>query len=171
MRRQGLMFLRYMSLLVIGAFVSFTTWTYSFLLLLTIHPINFLLSLTYTTDLIGNSLLIQGYNIQIIPACVAVSAYFLLLILNLTTPMPVKIRVKSLIFSLLALLLVNILRIYMLSLMFLNNATSFEIVHKLFWYILSTVFVVAIWFLTIYLFKIKEIPAYSDIKYLIKSLK
>jgi len=170
-KKQALLFLRYLLILVIGLISAFTTWFYEFLLILTIHPVNFLLNLGYSTVLVGNTITIGTDIIEIIPACVAVSAYFLLLILNLTTPMGLKTRFKSLLFSLLALLIVNILRIHLLSLMFLNNAASFEIIHKLFWYILSTVFVVAIWFITVYLFKIKEIPAYSDIKYLLKTIK
>ena len=118
-KKQITIFLRYITLLVFGAILSFTTLFYDSLLILTIYPVNFLLNLSYSSVVIGNIISIQDYSIQIIPACVSVSDYFLLLILNITTSMSIKTRIKSLIFSLLALLLVNILRIYILSLMLL----------------------------------------------------
>ena len=109
--------------------------------------------------------------IQIIPACVAGSAYLLLLILNLSTPMKIKKRIKSILFSIILLFILNILRIFFLTILLVNDFQFFDFTHKLFWYMLSTVFVVGIWLLTTKIFSIKEIPAHSDIKYLIKNIK
>ena len=48
---------------------------------LTIYPVYFLLSLFLDTSLIGNIILIGEFPIELIPACIAGSAYYLLLIL------------------------------------------------------------------------------------------
>jgi exosortase/archaeosortase family protein len=112
----------------------------------------------------GNILIIADVGIELVNACVAGSAYYLLLILNLATPMKLKKRAYSIMFSFLCLLVLNILRIFVFSVLFLNDFSFFDTAHKLFWYGLSTVFVVAIWFLTVKLFRIKEIPVYSDVR-------
>ena len=39
------------------------------------------------------------------------------------------------------------------------------------WYLGSTLFVIGIWFIEVKLFKIKEIPIYSDIKFLYLNLR
>jgi hypothetical protein len=44
----------------------------------------------------------------------------------------------------------------------------FDIAHKFLWVIGSVIFVVGIWFITLKLFKIEEIPFYSDLSYLLK---
>ena len=63
-----------------------------------------------------------------------------------------------------SLLLMNIIRIFTLSVIFMSGASWFDITHKLFWYFGSIVFVVGIWFIEVKFFKIKEIPFYSDVK-------
>ena len=108
--------------------------------------------------------------IEIVPACVAGSAYYLLLVLNLSI-LKIKLsdRLKMISLSFLALFIINVLRIFILSTMLLSNFTLFVISHKIFWYLLSTVFVVGIWFWEVKLFKIKEIPFFSDFKFLYKN--
>ncbi|MDD5193438.1 MAG: pacearchaeosortase [Candidatus Nanoarchaeia archaeon] len=113
----------------------------------------------------------SGVLIEIIPACIAGSAYILLLILNLTTSMKIKKRILSILFSFLLLFIINILRISFLSILYYNNFLFFELTHRLTWYFLSTIFVVGIWFLTAKIFAIKEIPVYSDIVSVIKFIK
>jgi len=153
--------LRYSILLVLGIFLSVF---YTLLLPLTLWPVYFLLNLFYDVSLTGNILLISGAEIEIIGACVAGSAYYLLLILNLTTSMKPKQRFHSILFSFSSLLVLNILRILFLSILYLENFSFFDFTHKLFWYFISIIFVVGIWFLTVRIFKIKNIPIYSDIK-------
>ena len=126
--------------------------------------------------LVGNTFQIfNEFFIEIIPACIAGSAYYLLFILNLSTPkIKIKKRIKMLLFSFAFLLGLNILRILILSLIFVylpSTSNLFDITHKLFWYFGTTIFVVLIWFIEVKTFKIKEIPIYSDIKYLYKNLR
>jgi len=126
--------------------------------------------------LVGNTFQISNeFFIEIINACVAGSAYYLLFILNLSTPkIKIKKRIKMLLFSFAFLLGLNILRILILSLIFVylpSTSNLFDITHKLFWYFGTTIFVVLIWFIEVKTFKIKEIPVYSDIKFLYKEIK
>ena len=132
---------------------------------LTIYPVFFLLSLFFNATLINNLIILENFlPIEIIPACVAGSAYYLLLILNLAIPMQLNKRLKLLAFSFLSLLIINILRIFFLSIVFASGTSLFDITHELFWYFGSIVFVVGIWFAGVKIFKIKEIPFYSDLK-------
>jgi len=153
-------FFRYFILLILGLgnlFIFYVIFTP-----LTIYPVKFILSLFYLLELSGNSLIVNGYTIQLIEACIAGAAYYLLTILNLATPMPSKKRLYSLVFSFTILLFLNISRIVILSILFVNNSAYFDFSHKFFWYWLSTIFVVVIWFLTVYKFQIENIPLYSD---------
>ena len=156
-------FIRYLILILVGIpnlwifYLIFTP--------LTVYPVYFILNLFFDASLFGNLILLnKSLPIEIIKACVAGSAYYLLLILNLSIPMEIKKRAKILLFSFSSLLVLNILRILLLSLLFASGASSFDITHKLFWYLGSTIFVVGIWFAGIKIFKIKEIPFYSDLK-------
>jgi hypothetical protein len=55
--------------------------------------------------------------------------------------------------------------------MFLNNSAWFDITHKLFWFVLSIIFVALIWILTIKVFRIREVPVYSDVAFILKKIK
>ena len=139
---------------------------------LTIYPVYFLLNLFFDVSLMQDIVLINEIPIELIGACIAGSAYYLLSILNLSTPkIKLQKRVKMIFLSFGVLLILNILRIFFLSLVFISGSSSFDIAHKLFWYTGSIIFVVGIWFAEVKLFKIKEIPFYSDIKFLYKQSK
>jgi len=161
-------YIRYIILLILGVFISIF---YKIFFPLTIYPVYFILNLFYSVSIAGKMLVFAEGGIEIINACVAGSAYYLLLILNLTTKIKLKKRIYSILFSISSLLILNILRILFLSILYLNNSVFFDITHKIFWYTLSILFVVAIWFLTVHIFKIKNIPIYSDFKNLKKQLK
>jgi len=151
---------RYLFLLVLGLGELFIIYEIS--APLTIYPTYYLLKIFYTIQLSGISLIVGSRTIQIVEACVAPAAYYLLLILNLSTPMNASKRFYSIFFSLILLLALNIIRIVTLSILFISNSAAFDVSHKLLWYGLSTIFVVGIWFLTVYIYKIKEIPFYTD---------
>lgn len=154
--------------LVLLAFGLLSGLLYLVFFYLTIFPSYFLLKLFYDASLNGNILNVAGFEISIVSACVAGSAYYLLLILNLTTAMSRKQRIFSLLFSLLLLLAANVVRIVIFSALLVRNYAYFDIVHRLFWYFMSIFLVVAIWFLTAWLFKIERIPLYSDLRELLK---
>ncbi|MFW9873990.1 MAG: pacearchaeosortase [Candidatus Thorarchaeota archaeon] len=160
-------FIRYLILIII-ALPNF--WLFYLIFTpLTLYPVYFLLSLFFDTSLMQNIILINDLPIELIPACIAGAAYYLLLILNISVPkIKFKKRIKMISFSFLSLLILNILRIFILSLVFLSGNSFFNIAHRLFWYLGSTLFVVGIWFAEVKIFKIKEIPVYSDLKFLYK---
>ena len=133
---------------------------------LTTYPVGFLLSLIYNVQMSSGTILIGNLAlIEIIGACIAGSAYYFIFILNLSVPnVNWKKRTWMVVFSFAVFLIINILRIFLLSIMFVSGSTFFDITHKVFWYLGSTLFVILIWFLEVKLFKIKDIPFYSDIK-------
>lgn len=134
---------------------------------LTIYPLYFLLNIFFSASIAGNIIIADGASIEIINACIAGSAFYLLLVLNLSTPkIKLKKRVLILLFDYSILLAFNIIRIFLLSILLVNNSAFFDITHKIFWYALSIIFVFLIWIFTIKIFKIKEVPFVSDIKLL-----
>lgn len=163
-------FLRYFAILFAGLnslyffYVLFTPITLSFL-----EPT---LKLLFEASLKGTTFYIQGFNIEIIKACIAGSAYYLLFALNLALPnIELKKRTKIVLFSFGAFLLANVLRItFLFYLISTYSFSVFDITHKISWYSINILLVVGIWFLNVYLFKIKSIPFYSDFSYLL-SLK
>jgi exosortase/archaeosortase family protein len=139
---------------------------------LTIYPVYWITKLFTDVSLNGNILSMGKYTIELIGACIAGSAYYLLVILNLSTPnIKFKKRICMIFSSFLIFLFFNLLRILILILLFSNDFNFFDITHKIFWYALSTILVLAIWFFEIKMFKIKEIPIYTDLKYLYRQRK
>ncbi|MCK4553164.1 pacearchaeosortase [Candidatus Pacearchaeota archaeon] len=137
---------------------------------LTIYPVYFLISLFFEPSLMGNIILVNKIPIEIIPACISGSAYYLLFILNLSTPnIRIKKRIKMIFLAFASLLILNILRIFLLSMMLITGSVWFGITHMFFWYVLSVVFVLGIWFLEVKFFRIKQIPFYSDLKFIYKN--
>ncbi|MFA4952946.1 MAG: pacearchaeosortase [Candidatus Pacearchaeota archaeon] len=137
---------------------------------LTIYPVYFFLRIFFDVSLYGNILYFPNFPpVQIINACIAGAAYYLLLILNLSTPkIKIEKRIKMIFYSFISFLLLNVFRIFILVLLLNSNFAFFDLTHKLFWYFLSTIFVVGIWFFQVKIYKIKEIPFYSDLKYIYK---
>jgi len=169
-------FLRYLIILLFGLGNLFIF--YAILTPLTVYPVYYLLKLFYITGLNNTSIYIGAHGffnsshiVEIIPACVAGSAYYLLFILNMATEMNFKKRIYSLIYSFVFLLILNIARIIILVILFVNGSSYFEITHKIFWYSLSVIFVVLIWFSETKLFKIKNIPVYSDFARIKKEIR
>lgn len=148
-------------------------WIFYFIFTsLTIYPIYFLANLFFEeVSLLGEIVFINGVAIEFIRACIAGSAYYLLLILNLSTPnINLKKRIAMILISFATLLIINIIRIFLLILIYFYGFAFFDITHKFFWYFMSTIFVISIWFVEVRYFKIKEIPFYSDLKYLYKKI-
>jgi exosortase/archaeosortase family protein len=167
--RPWFILLRYIILLIL-LLCSFLV--YKLLSPLTVYCSAYLLKLFYNVSVHKNFIIINNsLFIEIISACVAGAAYLLLLILNLSVPMNPKKRVYSILFSILVLFVLNIIRVAFLSVLLMSNFIFFDIAHKIFWYALSTLFVVGIWFLSVRIFSIKEIPVYSDLKYMVGLVK
>ena len=162
-------FIRYIILIAVafpGLWIFYTIFTP-----LTIYPVYFFLKIFFGASLIsGNIILVnQSISIEIIKACVAGSAYYLLFVLNMSIPkIKPRRRFNMILFSFGIFLAINLLRIFILSILAISGASFFDITHRLFWYFFSTLFVILIWFAEVKYFKIKEIPFYSDLKFLYK---
>lgn len=173
----GGLLIRYFILLILGISGA---WIFYFIFTpLTIYPTYAILNLFYDATLHYGTKTIFIFlshlafeRIELINACIAGSAYYLLTILNLSTPkIEIKKRIKILVISFASLLLINIFRIVLLSKLVVNGSDLFGIVHSLFWYLGNIVFVLVIWFSLVRIYNIKEIPVYSDLKSLLKLRK
>ena len=164
-------FFRY-TIMILVAIPNF--WIFYFIFApLTIYPIYFILGLFFEVTLYQNIILVsKQFSIEFIDACIAGTAYYLLFILNISTPnITLKKRTKMILFSFAVFLIINLIRILILSLLFINGSSFFDVTHKVFWYLGNLVFVAAIWFTEVKLFKIKEIPFYTDIKFFFNLVK
>lgn len=160
--------LRYATLLVLGLFIEVF---YIIFKPLTIYPVYFILKLTNHAYLLYSTIIIGKTHIGLISACIGGAAYYLLLILLMATPMELQKRIKAILFSFICFLVVNNIRILILVWLVINGSNYFTFVHEITWYLGSTLLVIIIWFATIYLFKIKNIPGYTDFKVLVKAAK
>jgi len=164
-------FIRYL-ILVLTALPHL--WIFYFVFApLTVYPVYIILSIFFNAALSGSAIFIGNLSpTEIVDACVAGSAYYLLLIFNLSIPnIKTSKRLKMIGFAFLSFLIINILRIVILSAIFVLNPSIFDISHKLSWYLGSIILVVGIWFLEVKTFKIREIPFYTDVKSLLKHIK
>ncbi len=140
---------------------------------LTVYTVYWILKLFFSTALSATTIIINGrIPIELIEACIASAAYYLLFAFNMSVPnVNIKKRLLMILSSSLSLLILNILRILILTIIYVSGASSFVFIHKLFWYALSTIFVLGIWFAEVKIFKIKDIPFYSDLKFLSQKLR
>ncbi len=161
--------LRYFIGMIIAIVTLFVPVFYFIFRPLTIWPTVFILGLFYEISLENSiSIIVNGIAIEFIDACIAGSAFFLLFILNiLTCGLSLGKRVYVFLFDAAFLLVMNIIRLILLIILLVNESLAFDITHKVFWYGISTVFVVLVWILTVFIFKIKTIPFISDIKFIL----
>lgn len=161
--------IRYGLMIILALLIPF----YQLVLLpLTIYPVHLMLSMFYDITLIESSLFTEHVRIDIITACIGVAAVFLLMLLNLATPsIKLKKRFKLFLITLAAFLVFNWLRIFILSVLFIEGAILFNQLHIFSWYVVSTLAVALIWIITTKYFNIKDIPLLSDIEYLRKHIK
>lgn len=140
---------------------------------LTLYPVYFFYKIFFNVTLLGTTIIFPTKeHIDIIFSCVAGSAYFLLFALNLSIPnIKIKRLIKMIAFSLGIFLILNIFRIIFLIYLLLIKSPSYNSLHLFFWYILSTIFIICIWFAEVKIFRIKQIPFYTDFKYLISRIK
>ena len=145
---------------------------YWFLKYITFNSLSFIFSLFANVSIIfeQNIITVNGQNLLLIEPCIAVSAFILLFLLNITT-MDVKFKDRnfSLLLSLAILFVFNVIRIIFL--FSILNFGFFDTIHLIVWYGLSTIFVFLDWILMIKIFKIATIPVVSDIMYLVFSIK
>ena len=133
---------------------------------LTINSTFFLLDPFFNVIMKGNSLVFDAVTFSFIPACTAASAYLLLTVLILLTRgIDYRKGLKMFIVGSAAILIMNIVRIITLILVRLNLGKNyFDSLHLVFWYGVSTLFVVFVWITLVKLYNVKGIPVVSDMK-------
>ncbi|HLC31634.1 MAG TPA: pacearchaeosortase [Candidatus Nanoarchaeia archaeon] len=137
----------------------------------TLLTVKLLLSLFYGATAAGTQFNLNGTIIEMVPACIAGAAYYLLLVLNLSIPLQTPQRAKLLIYTMGGFFLFNIARIVLFAGLLTSYFTLFDLAHKLVWYGGSTLFVILLWFFSLKKLHIKEIPFYTDIKTIRKAIK
>jgi len=162
------LFSRYFALLLAGAGNLYIF--YKILTPLTIRTTGGILSLFGATRIAGSFILFKETIIEIAPACVAGAAFYLLFLFILSTAevKPLK-RFYALVMASAMFFILNLSRIIFLAL--IAGASYFPTVHWIFWNLVSTVFVVAVWFAIVKIYKMKSIPVYSDMVYLRSLMK
>ena len=159
------LFLRYFSLIVIG--IGNFYIIYKILIPVTVNTLNAILLVFTNINVADNIIFLSSSKVEIAPACVAGSAFYLLLLLILSTAnIKPRVRAKAILTSVFLLFSLNILRILILIPMMGTN--YFETVHWVFWNLISILFVVFIWFYVVKIYNIKSTPIFSDLKYLMK---
>ncbi|MBS3078755.1 pacearchaeosortase [Candidatus Pacearchaeota archaeon] len=165
-----LIFVRYLILLALMFSLPFIYYIFT---PLTVYPLILLLKIFFTSIVLKGSIILINKTIfiEIIPACIAGSAYLLLLILNLSTQINLKKRIYSILFTFAIFLIINILRLFLFSVLYIKNQSLFDSLHYIFWNIMSTIIVILLWFITVKVFSISSTPIYTDFKDIINSIK
>lgn len=169
MNKETGIILRYLFAFLPLIFYNQVFW---FLKYLTFHILTFIFRIftTVTTNFDQGTMIVGTQKIALIEPCIAVSAFILLFLLNITTlDVKPKKRLFSFLLSFGILFVFNILRI-----IFLYSILSFDFfdtIHLIVWYGLSTLVVVLTWIWMTRIFKIRTIPVISDFAYMIYALK
>ena len=157
------LFARYLVIVLLG--LGNLYFFYKILTPLTVNTVTKILSLFSEVTITHSTLYLDGLTIEMIPACIAGAAFYLLTILVFSTPnLKPRIRFLALFTSLLFLFILNVLRIIIL--ISIAGTLYFNAAHWIFWHLVSTIFIVAIWIAVIRMYNIKGIPVLSDLEYL-----
>ncbi len=174
LKREGIYIFNLIARLIFALFLTiFNNLFYSVLGPITLYGSYFLTSIFYEASLKGDILQVSGFDLKFIPACAAVSAYLLLVILILLTKdIGFKRGIAVLLIGALMIYAANLIRIEILIWLLVNKGLDyFKTLHLFFWKVLASIYVAFVWVFLTRLFKIKEIPLYSDLKYLLLNLK
>ncbi len=167
-KKLTLLTLRYTLALLLGFFIGLF---YKIFTPLTLRTLYLALSTISNVSLSGYSIIVNGIVIDIIPACVSGSAYYLLFALGMLTQMNILKRLSLILFDFFMFFMFNILRILFLIYLLIKHVTPslYDIIHKSLWFFLSTLLILFIWWLSIKLFDVRSIPLVSDIQYIVKT--
>ena len=140
---------------------------YTILLPLTKYFSTIILSMLYNLEVIENSLLVNSQSFSLIPACIALPAYYLLFFLVLgTKDLSLNKSRKILLLGSILILAMNIIRIDLLIIAFIEFGKRwFDSIHLFFWKFVSGIYVALIWIILTKKYKIRAIPFYDDLKY------
>ncbi|MBT4175073.1 pacearchaeosortase [Candidatus Woesearchaeota archaeon] len=158
--------IRYVLAVLVGIFYQIFYWIFS---PWTLHSTYWILNLVYDVVLEGNLISFDSVTFALIPACTAATAYLLLTMLILVTRgIKLLTRIKIWIYGCLLILVFNTLRIFLLIWIYVTFGQNyFDALHLMFWHVVSTVVVILIWIGLTKKYKVKGIPVYSDLKYIL----
>ncbi len=140
---------------------------------LTIYPSYLFIKLIDSPTLTNNTIIISTHSLIFTPACIASSAYLLITLLTLLTrKINFKKTIKVLLTGYALILAGNLLRIFILAIILIKiDQNLFHIIHLTFWEFISTIYVALTWIILTKIYKIKTIPVYSDISFLVNNLR
>ncbi len=157
---------------LIAVFVAlFYNYLYLIFTPISVYSSWFLLKiLGYEAIIHGSKLSINGAQFIFVEACIALAAYYLLLLLILfTKDLSLKMSAKLFLLGSLLILIMNIIRIDLLVVLFIEAGKRyFDIVHLAFWKFIAGIYVALVWILLVRKYNVKSIPIYSDLKELYK---
>ena len=130
-------------------------------------------SFFYNISTEGYSMTVEGTTLNFVPACAAIAAFYLLFLLITTTKdLNFKISVKLFLIGGLLIFIANLIRIEFLTYLLVEYGKNyFEMVHIIIWSAISSIYIAVTWIFLVNYYRIKNIPVYSDIKYLLKKIK
>ncbi|MBM3199863.1 pacearchaeosortase [Candidatus Woesearchaeota archaeon] len=110
-------------------------------------------------------------TINIVKYCVTASAYYLMTLLCIIT-MGVAIWKRALMFiiGMASIFAMNLIRIAILVHTLVTNAGAYDAIHSALNFALSVGYVLFIWAALSFMFHVKTVPFYSDIKFLISEI-
>ena len=120
--------------------------------------LSYITLLYYNPILAADVIVIHGIPFSFIEACIATSAYYLIILLTLLTKdITLKQRIKLIFIGSLLILLMNLFRIFLLIFVTINYGFYwFEIIHLAFWKFLSGIYVALVWILLVRYYKNKN---------------
>lgn len=123
-------------------------------------------SIRYAITILGGEA-----TVNVVKYCVTASAYYLLALFCIIT-LSVALWKRVLMFLIGSALIfaMNIARIVVLIITLLNNRGIFKAAHFALGLFLSVGYVILIWVLLSFLFRVKTVPFYSDIKFLTQEM-
>lgn len=123
-------------------------------------------SVRYAIRILGGDV-----TVNIVKACVTASAYYLLALFCIIT-MGIALWKRVLMFLIGSALIfgMNLARIVILIIILLGDSSVFRTTHDALGLLLSVGYVILVWILLSLLFKVKTIPFYSDIRFLVDEI-
>ena len=133
----------------------------------------FLINFIEPIFIIDNFIFFRDSIAGFVSACAAPSAYYFLLMLVCYTKNIKLIKgLKIIFYGSLIILIVNLIRIYfLLYVLDVYGLDLFRTLHLWFWGFIATIIVAFIWIYFSRRYRIKSIPIYSDLKYLLQRIK
>lgn len=160
-------FLRYSFLVIIGFLIKYF---YDIFRPLTLYPVYYGLKLLgYSPLIVKGDIHIGVQQLILVDACIAASAYYLLLVLVLSTKgLTFEDILKIYWLGVISILFVNIIRIIGMSIILIKfEENLFETLHMIIWRFIATFFIAFLWIYLSKKFLINNIPIYTDFKYLL----